>query len=225
MASTRHINTKIWIDDYVHLLPITDKLVFVYLLTNGHTSLAGIYELPLHVGASELGIAQEVFMHALMRLNEKVRYINGWVVLKNFVRHQAWRNEKVLIGVRRILADVPPEVIAGALKDNFYWLPAGFGESYPQDINKIRNTYPIDSTSDRVSKRGLKHKPIPYDRTPFTIDYKLYTQERDAEKPENCPQGFPQHPKNEEVGSDERAVKNANTSHSRKSLWTKLTTL
>jgi hypothetical protein len=205
MATTRQVNTKLWNDEYVHALSPTDKLVFVYLLTNSHTNLAGIYELPLHTGASELGVAVEVFGHSLMRLQDKARYIDGWMVLKNFVRHQSWRNDKVRVGIERILADVPAKVLAGALKDDWYWLPPNFGKSYPQDSTSMSHAYPMHRVSDRVSKRGSKPSTdrvsIPYDRTPFTIDLDYKRSGVTPENSESYPQGYPQ-PPNKGVESD-----------------------
>lgn len=147
MATERHVKTKFWTDDFVHALPEWPKLLFAYLLTNAHTNIAGIYELPLHTMASELNTRPEVVLAALYQLKDKVRYVGGFIIVRNFLRHQAWKNEKVKAGVLRILADeVPTTVLAAALEDGFYWMP----HEYPMDrvSKKPRNAVAIGHTYD-----------------------------------------------------------------------------
>ena len=45
MAKQRIIQTKFWSDPYIQELPTPTKLLYLYLLTNEHTTIAGVYEI------------------------------------------------------------------------------------------------------------------------------------------------------------------------------------
>lgn len=48
--------TKFWTDSKVKQLTHLEKLIFLYLISNPHTHLSGIYYLPLSLASEELGI-------------------------------------------------------------------------------------------------------------------------------------------------------------------------
>lgn len=52
----RTIDTALWDDPKVKALPPDAKLLFVYLITNRHTHVSGIYYLPLSLQAHETGL-------------------------------------------------------------------------------------------------------------------------------------------------------------------------
>lgn len=52
----RNICTKFWTDAKVQQLTPTEKLIFLYLITNPHTHLSGLYYLPLSLASEELGV-------------------------------------------------------------------------------------------------------------------------------------------------------------------------
>ena len=45
MATKRQIETRLRKDTYIKSLKATEKLLFVYLLTNSFTNIAGVYEI------------------------------------------------------------------------------------------------------------------------------------------------------------------------------------
>ncbi len=55
----RTIDSEIWIDHKVRALDINSKLIWVYLITNTHTHLSGVYYLPLPFISHELGISDK----------------------------------------------------------------------------------------------------------------------------------------------------------------------
>lgn len=112
MARQRYINTKFWSDDWIsHLDPI-EKLLFLYLLTNERTTICGVYELPLKYMSVETGIEKDMVEKILRRFEKagKVFYKNGWVVVSNFIEHQAI-NPKIEKGIASLLQnDIPDEI-------------------------------------------------------------------------------------------------------------------
>ena len=77
MAKQRMINTKIWSDNYFEELDPTEKLLFLYFLTNIYTNICGIYEIPLKIIAVETGIDKEMVKKILQRFesDKKIFYI------------------------------------------------------------------------------------------------------------------------------------------------------
>lgn len=114
MAKQRFINTKFWSDPWIRqkLNPL-DRYLFMYFLTNEHTNICGIYELPIETIAFETGIdKQDLVKTMLPRLKPKLFYIDGWVCIVNFARHQRSRgNPKIAAGIDNALSEVPSHIL------------------------------------------------------------------------------------------------------------------
>jgi len=81
----------------------------LYFLTNEHTNIAGIYELPLKTIAFETGIEIDMLKKMLKRLVVKVMYIDGWVCIKNFQKNQS-QSEDVKTGINREMSNIPENI-------------------------------------------------------------------------------------------------------------------
>lgn len=112
MAKQRVINTRFWIDDYIANLDPIEKLLFLYFLTNPSTDICGVYEIPLKTVATDTGIEKEMVEKILKRFrrDDKIIYKNGWVYIKNFIKHQSL-NPKVEKGIQIGLERVPEEIL------------------------------------------------------------------------------------------------------------------
>lgn len=112
MAKKRYINTKFWNDTYVSELGPLERYVFLYFLTNEHTDICGIYEVPMRTILFEIGLKKESLEKILSKLtrDQKVFYINGWVYIKNFSKHQAV-NDNMKKGIDRSIAEIPSEIM------------------------------------------------------------------------------------------------------------------
>lgn len=113
MAKQRFINTRFWSDSFIVALAPLERYLFLYFLTNEHTSICGIYELPIRTIAFETGVREKLVSKIIERLNGKIYYIDGWVFIRNFERHQFARgNSKVKIGIANEKKAIPKEIIA-----------------------------------------------------------------------------------------------------------------
>lgn len=118
MAKTRGINTKFWSDVWVResLNPL-DRYLFLYLLTNEHTNISGVYELSLGTLAFESGIDKEDLQKTMLkRLAPKVFYFRGFVIIPNFPKHQNLQSPDVVKGVQRELQLAPEDVQKEAVR-------------------------------------------------------------------------------------------------------------
>lgn len=114
MAKKRYINTKFWSDNYISDLDPIEKLLFMYFLTNPFTDICGIYEISMKQVALDTGIdKQEMIPKIVNRFSRdgKIFYIDGWVYVKNFAKHQAI-NDKIKIGIKRSIKDVPVKIMS-----------------------------------------------------------------------------------------------------------------
>lgn len=111
MAKKRYINTKFWSDDFVIGLEPLERYFFLYLLTNEHTEICGIYELSMKVIERETDLTNQQIIDILSVLKSKVVYTDGWVRINNFAKHQAV-NPKIEIGIERSLNEIPQDILA-----------------------------------------------------------------------------------------------------------------
>ncbi len=103
------VSTAFWSDNYAANLDPIEKLLFLYLLTNERSTLAGIYELPLKVMAVETGIEIEMVKKILARFEDelKVKYEGGWVAIKNFLKHHEHGSPLVQKGISDAIKSSP----------------------------------------------------------------------------------------------------------------------
>ena len=112
MAKQRMINTRFWTDGYIYALTPMEKFMFLYLLTNSHTDICGIYEIPIKVIASDTGVKESIIVKMLDKFEKdgKILYINGWVAVKNFEKHQL-DNPKVKRGIQLCYERAPRDIL------------------------------------------------------------------------------------------------------------------
>jgi hypothetical protein len=119
----RYINTKFWNDVYVSDLDPIEKLLFIYFLTNEHTNISGIYEMPLKVMSVETGIELSMINKIIPRLKDRIVYESGKVVIKNFIKHQETKSLQVKIGIVNCLKELDIGLLKKLVKQGDFVLP------------------------------------------------------------------------------------------------------
>lgn len=114
MAKERLINTKFWNDGWIRELSPLQRYLFFYLLTNEHTNISGIYELPLSTMEYETSLSEKDLKVILSKLQPKIYYKDGWMIITNFLKHQHLNSETVLAGIQKQISDAPQTVIEHA---------------------------------------------------------------------------------------------------------------
>lgn len=159
MANTkkRFTNTKFWNDKYISELDTVEKLLFIYLLTNEHTNISGIYEVPLKVIAIETGIDVSMLEKMLSRIEDKIRYIDGYVVIKNFIKHQQTSSPTVVKGIINCLEELDQSFLIHLVDKGFYQLTQEIADSlciaYTQAPRYLDSNSHLDSNSNSKSKK------------------------------------------------------------------------
>src|SRR3990167_7214431 len=101
----RIIYTRFWSDGFIVNLDPLDRYVFLYFLTNEHTNIAGIYELPTRIMTFETGLEKQVLETILTRLKGRVAYFEDWIAITNFPKYQNVNSPTIKIAIAKILAD------------------------------------------------------------------------------------------------------------------------
>lgn len=120
MADYRTTETRMWNDEWFCEQPIDGKLLFHYLFTNEHTSVAGIYLLPVKFMAFETGIAIDRVRELLCQFQKdgKVEWSEPVIWVKKMRRKQLGQgapNVKVLTRIQRDLWSIPE----GQIKEHY----------------------------------------------------------------------------------------------------------
>ena len=100
MSIKRIIDTQFWTDDkVVDMFSPEDKLFFLYLMTNPHTTQLGIYKINKKIMAFELGYSVEVVSVLVERFENKYKLI--WyspqtqeIAIKNYLKHSIIKGGK-----------------------------------------------------------------------------------------------------------------------------------
>ena len=155
MAQSRYINTRFWKDNYVADLNSSDKLLFLYLITNQNTNIAGIYEIGLREIAMDTGIDKDMVLKQLekFRADGKVYYIEGHIIVRNFINHQA-ESPKIQRGIAKIIENLPPRLRNFIkLDDAGLWLDSGELKGDLELLTPKINTLWIERVATEAANR------------------------------------------------------------------------
>ena len=107
----RSVNTKFWERSYIISLNPVEKLLFLYLLTNPITNLAGIYEISMRRIEFDTGIDKGLVIKTIEKFQKdnKLLYHEGFIILLNFYRDQSY-NSSMKTNVRNIIEGLPEKI-------------------------------------------------------------------------------------------------------------------
>lgn len=97
MEVRRSVNTKIWGDEWFENLKPNDKLLWVYLITNSHTNMLGIYEITLKRISFETGLILSEIEKSLKSF-ERVRkayFELNFIILPNWIKNQSMNTNMI----------------------------------------------------------------------------------------------------------------------------------
>jgi hypothetical protein len=166
MEKSRMIRSRFWRDDYIQtkLNPL-DRYLFLYFITNDKTNISGIYEVPLKIIAVDTGLDMgELERSMLPTLKEKIAYYNGWVIIKNFQKHQNIESPSIVRAIQKEILKIPKEVLEYAISIGYLHLvdtlstPYGQSESKSESKHKVR-VFKNKSGKAIELKTGANYKP------------------------------------------------------------------
>ena len=120
MAVKRVVSVGFWTDSKVIDFSPEDRYFMLYLLTNPHTTLLGVYELNPKVCAFELGYSVEAVKVLLDRFENKyglIKRSGNEIAIKNFLRYSVNKGGKPIENcLRREIENVKDESLVQFVK-------------------------------------------------------------------------------------------------------------
>lgn len=167
MAKHRLINTKFRSDSYVMELDPSEKLLFLYYLTNESTDLCWIYELPIRRVSFDTWFDKDMILKIedRFRKNNKIERYKDWIYVKNFVKNQS-KNPSVEKWIKTLIENLPIEI-----KQHFLWVNPKKGK-VEQTVDSLSQDAPLYST---ISNSILSDSKEEVDKDPpSSIVYKEF---------------------------------------------------
>lgn len=145
----------------------SEKLLFIYFLSNPLTNIAGVYEISIRRISLDTGIEDKMAKNIMERfeLKGKLKYQDGWLALKNFIKYQM-ANPKIKAGVEAILKECPPWAFEFVLDS----LPIDYDSLSHLNINVNENS----NVNNKEASEPVK-ETVPSDfKTAMDFFYKMY---------------------------------------------------
>jgi len=147
MATQRYISTSFWDDEWIQTLDPSEKLLYLYLMTNPLTTIAGAYKLSIRRICFDTGFNSDTVTHILAKFQnaKKAYHFKEYLILPSWPKHQKWEiKQTIKKGIDFELAKIPDDVKS-------YMVSIGY--LYPIEGYEYRPSYSeFDSDSDINSK-------------------------------------------------------------------------
>lgn len=167
MSRQRLVETCFWDDSYIIKLDPSEKLLFLYLLTNPLTTICGIYEISIRRIAFDTGFEADTVQRILGRFERDNRciYRNGWLAMRNWIKHQT-EAPGVQKGIELQLARVPEDLATYVQSQ----------EGVEPPLDRVTGTSNLN-----LIESNLEDSPVPPAATPAEV------QPKRKKKPETDP--------------------------------------
>jgi hypothetical protein len=146
LSTQRYISTSFWDDEWIHSLDPSEKLLYLYFMTNTLTNIAGVYKIGVHRMCFDTGFNENTTKHILDKFKNagKIHYHEGWIIIPSWPKHQKWdTKDKIRQGIDICLKNTPEDIKS---------LLPKIGYAYPMDsIGYEPNYSDLNSDSDKDS--------------------------------------------------------------------------
>ena len=114
MSSHRYVATCFWDDAWIQELEPDEKLLYMYLLTNSLTNIAGVYKITSRRMSFDTGIDKARLAEILSSFEEarKAAFVEEYIILPNWPKHQKTHSKDTRAGIDRVLASLPSAVLS-----------------------------------------------------------------------------------------------------------------
>ncbi len=134
----RYILTEIWDESWFGELSPLAKLVYLYLITNPSTNLAGVYQKREKAIAFECSL--ENASAPLKELGDSGEVIceNDYVIILRHPEFQKWEtNDSIAKGIVSDLNSVPPEIVEILRNSNYRYKPIKDEISFEKEQERL----------------------------------------------------------------------------------------
>lgn len=109
MAKHRTVNTHFWDDSYIETLSPNEILLFLFLITNPQTNIAGSYEITVTRMHERTRLSRIKIEEILTKFEADGKFIykDNWMLAVNAISHQKTDVPTILKGIETIILDSP----------------------------------------------------------------------------------------------------------------------
>jgi len=134
MSTQRYISTSFWDDMWIQELDPSEKLLYMYLMTNPLTNIAGVYKISDRRISFDTGFNIETITNIIKKFTsgKKAFRVGEYIALPSWPKHQKWEtSDPIKKGIETILKELDPEEI-----EKLYEM------GYKYDLSKYRTNTP-----------------------------------------------------------------------------------
>lgn len=177
MSIQRYISTSFWDDEWVQLLDPSEKLLYLYLMTNPLTNIAGIYKIAIRRICFDTGFNNEMIEKILLRFQKdgKAFHYKEYMILPRWPKHQKWQDKDTIkAGIDKIIASLPREIIE-YIKNVDYSYPIDTAQGEPSYLNTDSDT---NSNINIIPDEAIKLAKLLYElhKDNYDCKYKVSDQ-------------------------------------------------
>lgn len=151
----RSVNTKFWDDPFIEELSPSEKLLFLYLLTNPLANILGIYEITIKRICYDTGLNKDIITKGLERFGtvRKAFYNGNYIILPNWLKNQRL-NKNMKIAVNKEFNKLPTELKNSILKNGSEGLGNGSEgfETLMECLDKYEEGKRKEEEEDEIEK-------------------------------------------------------------------------
>lgn len=170
MATQRYISTSFWDDEWIHKLDPSEKLLYLYFMTNPLTSIAGIYKLSESRICFDTGFNENTIRHIMSKfeLAKKAYRFNEWIIIPNWSKHQKVKErDNIRKGIDKLLLSLPDDVFTYSVSKGYkyiYLKELGRtlqGASEPSNYLELDSDMELDSDNKvpEIQEPAIPSKP------------------------------------------------------------------
>ncbi|WP_461246523.1 HNH endonuclease [Treponema sp. R6D11] len=114
MSTQRYISTSFWDDEWVQTLNLTEKALYLYLLTNTLTNIAGVYKISERRILFDTGLSGDDYKNIFDKFEKhgKAYRISEYIALPKWPKHQKWEEKsKIKDGIISCLQELPKNIL------------------------------------------------------------------------------------------------------------------
>lgn len=157
------IEGKMWKDDKFRNATDQEKLLFIYLLTNNHRNLVGLYFIPKQYMAADLSWASQGLSNVLSNLEQKgfIKYDSTAeiVFITRFLKYNKLQNPKQVIRAIKDLRDLPQ---TGLMEDLRLYIEE-FEDDYLEPLIACLRSIDVPEEPEATTRKKEKKEP-PYEK-------------------------------------------------------------
>ena len=173
MSTQRYISTSFWDDEWIQELDPSEKLLYLYFMTNPLTNIAGVYKISVRRICFDTGFNQDTIGYLMTKFQKagKAYRIGEYIVLPSWPKHQKWEKApRIKDGIIACLCSLNEEMLHALVKIGYkfdlkqvfdtlcipYTYPSNYSDS-DYDSDNDRDTE--SDTPDKPAKRTSFQKP------------------------------------------------------------------